>query len=207
MRQSNQNYNRLKTKKNVMVNVIALILVITTTLYLLSSVSVLPSIRAEVSNPSKTHNLSDSISKNSTLSMPVLESPYVNYTEYDISSSPQPKVVNGTHDLVANFTGHGTINGIQVTDTGTAYLVSKGNDTVYTFGKGTLASRDGHGTSIYTFHSAGHYHQGGDFQYIGVVSDSNSTGSLTFLSNTVGMYKGWYDKSENGISKTWLWKE
>ena len=45
---SNQNYNRLKTKKNVMVNVIALILVITTTLYLLSSVSVLPSIRAEV---------------------------------------------------------------------------------------------------------------------------------------------------------------
>ena len=62
IRQSNiQNYGLLKIKINVVVNVVSLILVIATTLYLLSSVSVLPSIRAEVNNASKIHNLSDSI--------------------------------------------------------------------------------------------------------------------------------------------------
>jgi hypothetical protein len=206
IQQSNQNYIYLKINITVAVNVIPIILIITTTLFLLSSLSVLPSIRAEMSNLAIIDNLSDSLSKTSTLSMPVLESPSFNYTESDISSSPKPVMVNGTHELVATFTGYGTINGIQVKDTGTAYLVSQGNDSVYTFGNGTLASKEGHGTLIYTFHSVGHYHQGGNFQYIGVIFDSNPTGSLSFLSNTIGIYKGWYDKSGNGMSKTWFWK-
>lgn len=69
MQESNQNYGYIKINTNAVVNVIALILVIITTLFFLSSVSALPLIGSKVSNHAKIDNLSDSISKNSTISM------------------------------------------------------------------------------------------------------------------------------------------
>ena len=134
-----------------------------------------------------------------------LGSPHINYSESDKSSPPQPVVINGTHALATTYVGNGTLNGIPVTDTGTAYLVSKGNDSVYTFGKGALMSNDGMGTSIYTFQAVGHYHQDGKLYDTGLVFGSNPTGNLSFLSNTVGIYKDWYDKSGNGMTKMWFW--
>jgi hypothetical protein len=192
--------------KNAVVNVIAFVFVITTTLFLLSSLPVLPSIRAEVGNPSKIDNLSDSLPKNSTVSMLVLGSPYISNSESDTSSPPQPVVINGTHALATTYVGNGTLNGMPITDTGTAYLVSKGNDSVYTFGKGILASKDGMGTSVYTFHAVGHYHQDGKLYDTGILFGPNPTGSLSFLTNTVGIYKDWFDKSGNGMIKMWFWK-
>lgn len=69
MQESNQNYGYTKINTNAVVNVIALILVIITTLFFLSPVSALPLIGSKVSNHAKIDNLSDSISKNSTISM------------------------------------------------------------------------------------------------------------------------------------------
>ncbi|MGN6558906.1 MAG: hypothetical protein ACTHJ2_00105 [Candidatus Nitrosocosmicus sp.] len=200
-----QNYGRLKIKIKVAVNVVSLILVITTTFYLLSSISVLQSIRAEVSNSFKIHNLSDSLSKNSTLSMLVLGNPHIINTESDKSSPPQPVVVNGTHALATTYVGNGTLDGVSVTDTGIAYLVSKGNDSLYTFGKGSIVSKGVMGTLFYTFQAVGHYHQDGKLYDTGILFGSNPTGNLSFLSNTVGIYKDWFDKSGNGMIKMWFW--
>lgn len=206
MQVSNQNYGYIKIETSIVINAISLKLVITATLFLLLSLSILPSIGAKINNPSKVDIPSDSISKNSTVSIPVLENPYINYTESDKSSPPQPMVINGTHTLATTYVGNGALNGIEVTDAGTAYLVSKGNNSVYTFGKGVLASKDGDGTLNYTFRAVGHYHQDGKLYDIGIIFGPNPTGSLTFLSNTVGIYKDWFDKLGNGMIKMWFWK-
>jgi hypothetical protein len=57
MQDSNQKQYYIKINIYAVVNVIAFGLVITTTLFLLSSLPVLPSIRAEVGDPSKIDNL------------------------------------------------------------------------------------------------------------------------------------------------------
>jgi hypothetical protein len=35
----------------------------------------------------------------------------------------------------------------------------------------------------------------------------NPTGSLSFLSNNVGIYKDWYNNSGQGMTTAWLWKQ
>lgn len=113
--------------------------------------------------------------------MLVLGNLHIIYKESDKSSPPQSFVVNGTHILATTYVCNGTLNGVSVTETGTAYLVSKGNDSLYTFGKGSLVSKGVMGTSIYTFQAVGHYHQDGKLYDIGIVFGPNLTGRLPFF--------------------------
>ena len=53
--------------------------------------------------------------------------------------------------LVTTYTGNGTIKNIQITDTGNAYIISKGNNSAYSYGKGAIVAKNGSGMSIYTF--------------------------------------------------------
>jgi hypothetical protein len=58
-------------------------------------------------------------------SFPSLGNPSVVYVESDKSSAPRPVFINGTHAQAIAYTGNGTLTGIPVIDTGTAYLVNR----------------------------------------------------------------------------------
>jgi hypothetical protein len=131
----------------------------------------------------------------------------LNYTESDKSSIPQPEIINGTHMLITTYGGNGTIKNIAVTDTGTAYTIPKGNNSAYSYGRGFISAKDGSGTSMYIFNAQGHYSTDGTLHDIGASFSINPTGSLSFLSNNVGIYKDWYDNSGHGMTTAWLWKQ
>lgn len=123
-----------------------------------------------------------------------------------IKALPKPTIFNGTRALMISYVGNGTLKGIPITDTGTAYVSPKSNGSLYTIGKGVLSTKDGNGISVYTFRAVGRYGPNGKLHDIGVSFGTNPVGSLAFLSNSVGMYKDEYDRSGNGMTTNYLWK-
>jgi hypothetical protein len=143
--------------------------------------------------------------KTSTNTAPTLGNPSVVYTESDKSSAPRPVSINGTHAQVTVFTGNGTLAGKPDADTGTAYLVTRPDGSVYTFGKGDVVSKVGKGILIYTFDAVGHYLQDGKLHDTGHIIVKSTSGNLASFSDKIGIYKDWYDGSGNGMTTMWFW--
>jgi hypothetical protein len=80
------------------------------------------------------------------------------------------------------------------------------NGSLYTVGKGVLAAKDGSGISVYSFRAVSRYGADGILHDIGISFGTNPIGSLSFLSNTVAMYKDQYDRSGNGMTTNYFWK-
>jgi hypothetical protein len=134
-------------------------------------------------------------------SFPSLGNPSVVYEESDESSAPRPVSINGTHAQAVTFTGNGTLAGIPVMDTGTAYLVTRSDGSIYTFGNGAIVSKTGNGILTYTFDAIGHY-----LIDTGHVIIKSTSGILASFSDKIGLYKDWYDISGNGMTTMWFWK-
>jgi hypothetical protein len=149
------------------------------------------------------NNTSSSSTSNT---FPILGNPSVVYMESDKSSAPRPVSINGTHAQVVTFTGNGTLAGIPVMDTGTAYLVTRSDGSIYTFGNGAIVSKTGNGTLTYTFDAIGHYLQDGKLHDTGHVIIESTSGNLASFSDKIGLYKDRYDKSGNGMTTMWFWK-
>jgi hypothetical protein len=65
--------------------------------------------------------------------------------------------INGTHAQATAFKGNGTPAGMPDTDTGTAYLVTRRDGSVYTFGNGAVVSKMGNVILTYRFDAIGYY--------------------------------------------------
>lgn len=137
---------------------------------------------------------------------PTLGNPSVVYVESDKSSAPRPVSINGTHAQAVAFTGNGTLAGIPVMDTGTAYLVTRSDGSIYTFGNGAIVSKTGSGILTYAFDAIGHYLQDGKLHDTGHVIIKSTSGNLASFSDKIGLYKDWYDKTGNGMTTMWFWK-
>jgi hypothetical protein len=145
----------------------------------------------------------DTITSNT---FPTLGNPSVVYEESDKSSAPIPVSINGTHAQAVAFTGNGTLVGIPIMDTGTAYLVTRSDGSIYTFGNGAIVSKTGNGTLTYSFDAIGHYLQDGKLHDTGHVIIKSTSENLASFSDKIGLYKDWYDKSGNGMTIMWFWK-
>ena len=101
------------------------------------------------------------------------------------------------------FTADGTINGnIEVTDTGQYISISKDNNRTFDQGHGLLRTKDGSEMANYTFIEV---RNGTGFQGASVYN-TNSTGKLSFLDNSVVIFKLGLDESGKYVGKQWLWK-
>ena len=137
---------------------------------------------------------------------PTFGNPSVVYVESDKSSIPFRSVsINGTHVQATAFTGNGTLAGIPDIDTGTAYLVTRSDGSVYTFGNGAIVSKIGNGILTYTFDAIGHYLPDGKLHDTGHIIVKSTSGNLASLSDKIGLYKDWYDGSGNGMTTMWFW--
>jgi hypothetical protein len=162
-----------------------------------------------MSSIGKVPNNNTSLSSSATATsntFPALGHPSVVYEESDKSSAPRPVPINGTHAQAVTFTGNGTLAGIPVIDTGTAYLVTRSDGSIYTFGNGAIVSKTGTGTLTYTFDAIGHYLQDGKLHDTGHVIIKDTSENLASFSDKIGLYKDRYDTSGNGMTTMWFWK-
>lgn len=119
--------------------------------------------------------------------------------QYKIIGQKEIITVNGTKVTEEMFSGNGTVKGISVNSTGKSLIIPRAEGVNYV--KGTaefIAVEDDRqaGKATYTYEAIGNY---------GVaLFDANATGNLSFLSNTIGVYK--IDINENGTNTFTMWK-
>ena len=108
-------------------------------------------------------------------------------------------MVNGTEATEAVFMGNGTVNGINVTSTGKALVIPRSNGAAYIEGTADFKTTDNRnsGKTTYVFQAIGNY--GAAF------FNSNSTGSLGFLNNMVGIYKVDMNEDGDNVFTMWNW--
>ena len=156
-------------------------------------------------------------SPNTNLGNITLGNPQLSYTGYDKTTSFRPATVNGTHGIHVSFAGHGIVNGINITDNGSAFITNSTGGAIYTEGDGKLVSKNGTGTLSFAFQGTGHYGADGKLRDTGsifqhhhpegkVPIEFRATGNLSFLNNMAGIYKDEIDKAGNAVTKIWFWR-
>ena len=162
-------------------------------------------------------NITTTPSTSSNIDNITLGNPQVSYTGYDKTTSFKPATVNGTNGIEVSFTGHGILNGMNITDNGNAVITNGSGGTIFTAGDGKLLSKNGGGTLTFAFQGTGHYGADGKLRDIGNIFQHHhligklpiafkATGNLAFLDNMVAIYKDEIDKSGNAVTKIWFWK-
>ena len=106
-----------------------------------------------------------------------------------------------------SFSGKGIINGtVDVTADVNATETFRDDDTSYLQGN-TKYVTDNNDIATYTFYAIGNYHAGGGYDSNGIaIFDDVATGSLSSLSNSVGIYKDHVDKNGTGTFLMWHWR-
>ena len=124
--------------------------------------------------------------------------------QYQINTG-KPETTN--NNIFLNFTGKGIINStVNITAEGNATETFRNNDTSYIQGKAKYVT-DNKDTASYVFYAISNYHPEGSFDRNGVaIFDDGATGELSFLSNSVGIYKDQVDKNGTGTFLMWHWR-
>lgn len=111
------------------------------------------------------------------------------------------------NNISSSFSGKGVINGTtNITAEGIGAETFRNNDTSYIRGEAKYVT-DNNETAVYAFYAIGNYRINGSFDSSGIaVFDDGATGKLSFLSNSIGIYKDQVDKNGNGTFLMWHWK-
>jgi hypothetical protein len=115
----------------------------------------------------------------------------------------------GANRTEISYSSNGTMRGnINVSNTGTFWSISRGDNVTYSQGQGVIATQDDSGEMAnYTLQFIGNITQEGKPVFYGSsIYNTNSTGRIAFLDNLIGIYKGEIDEMGNFVSKEWQWK-
>jgi hypothetical protein len=113
----------------------------------------------------------------------------------------------GANKMEVSYSSNGTMNdNIDVTTVGNFVSISRGNNVTYNQGEAVIKTKDGTGSTNYTFLAIGRLESGKPIFIGASVYDTNSTGKLAFLDNQVGIFKVEIDKQGNFVNKEWEWK-
>jgi hypothetical protein len=117
----------------------------------------------------------------------------------------KPELLN--RSLTGNFTGEGILNGnLNVNAEVNFERTFRDNDTAFLQGNAQLIAESGD-TAGYNYYAFTNYNSDGTSQGTGAaIFDGRATGELSFLSNTIGIYKNFVDSNGNGTFQMWQWK-
>jgi hypothetical protein len=127
--------------------------------------------------------------------------------QYDNTTSLE-SADDKSYDLKVTFAGFGTINGTRYTDKGVANMDIRNNGIVYQTGTVNMTTESEEKATM-TFESIGQRNiTTGILLDNGVLFfNTNSTGQLAFLNNTVAVYKDMIDERRgNYTTIAWEWK-
>jgi hypothetical protein len=116
---------------------------------------------------------------------------------------PQPS----NESVSGNFTGQGILNGnLSISAEVNFTRTFRDNDTAFLQGDTKLLAEN-EDTAMYSYDAFTNYNQDGTSEGRGAaVFDDGATGDLSFLSNSLAIYKNRVDSSGNGTFLMWLWK-
>ena len=141
---------------------------------------------------------SNDISKNNDLGNPF----FVEHYQTDLG-----KLNMTNNNASESFSGKGIINGtIDITADVNATETFRDNDTSYLQGNAKYVT-DNNDIATYTFYAIGNYHAGAGYDSNGIaIFDNVATGSLSSLSNSVGVYKDHVDNNGTSTFLMWHWR-
>ncbi len=124
------------------------------------------------------------------------------------SHDPEPPQSESDPNLYVNHTNEGIINGnLSVIHVGNATETIRHNNTVHLQGNYSLTTDNGMDTASYNFQGIGNYGPNDSYESRGVaIFDEVSTGKLSFLADSVAIYKVKIDANDNGAFLMWHWK-
>lgn len=127
------------------------------------------------------------------------------YEEHYSVELGMPKTSN--RSFTGNFTGEGILNGdLSVSAEGNVTGTLRDNDTVFLHGVAEFITEN-EDTAVYSFDAFTDYNPDGSSEGSGTaIFDEGTTGELSFLSNTLAVYKNRVDSSGNGTFLMWHWK-
>jgi len=127
------------------------------------------------------------------------------YVQHYKANLGKPEPSNET--IAGNFTGQGILNGNLNINAEVNYTRTfRDNDTAFLQGD-TKFVAENEDTAVYRFDAITNYDQDGTSDGSGAaVFNDGATGDLSFLSNSLAIYKNRVDSSGNGTFLMWLWK-
>jgi hypothetical protein len=127
------------------------------------------------------------------------------YEQHYEGTLGKPELLN--QSLTGNFTGEGILNGsLNVSAEVNFERTFRDNDTAFLQGNAQLIAENGD-TAVYDYYAFTNYNSDGTSQGSGVsIFNDGASGELSFLSNTIGIYKNFVDSSGNGTFLMWQWK-
>ena len=127
------------------------------------------------------------------------------YVQHYRANLGKPEPSN--ESIAGNFTGQGILNGnLNISANVNFTRTFRDNDTAFLQGD-TKFVAENEDTAVYSFDAITNYDQDGTSEGSGaVVFDDGATGDLSFLSNSLAIYKNRVDSSGNGKFLMWLWK-
>jgi hypothetical protein len=149
---------------------------------------------------------SNNTSSIGTLADPVvLGNPFYVQQYQHVVEKPQSEL---EPNLYVNHTNVGVINGsLSVSHIGNTTETLRDNNTVYLQGFRNLTADNDMGMASYDFQAIGNYDPQGNYESRGVaIFDEVATGNLSFLGNTVAIYKTSVDADGNGAFFMWHWR-
>jgi hypothetical protein len=126
---------------------------------------------------------------------------YIQQYQHDV----EPPQSESEPNLYLNHTNEGIINGnLSVTQVGNTTETLRNNDTVYLQGFRNLTTDNDMDAASYNFQAIGNYSPDNSYESTGVaIFDEVATGKLSFLENSVAIYKVKVDADGNGAFLMW----
>lgn len=127
------------------------------------------------------------------------------YEEHYTAELGMPAASN--ESFTGTFTGEGMLNGnLSVSAEGNLTGTFRDNDTVFFQGDAEFVTEN-EDAAVYSFDAFTNYDPDGTSEGSGIaVFDEVATGELSFLSNTLAVYKNHVDSNGNGTFLMWQWK-
>lgn len=127
------------------------------------------------------------------------------YVQHYKANLVRPEPSN--ESVSGNFTGQGILNGnLNVSAEVNFTRTFRDNDTAFLQGDTKLVAEN-EDTAMYSYDAFTNYNQDGTSEGSGAAAfDDGATGDLSFLSNSLAIYKNRVDSSGNGTFVMWLWK-
>jgi hypothetical protein len=127
------------------------------------------------------------------------------YEQHYKGTLGKPELLN--QSLTGNFTGEGILNGnLNVNAEVNFERTFRDNNSAFLQGNAQLIAENGD-TAGYNYYAFTNYNSDGTSQGSGAaIFNDGATGELSFLSNTIGIYKNFVDSSGNGTFQMWQWK-
>jgi hypothetical protein len=124
------------------------------------------------------------------------------------SHDPEPPQSESEPNLYVNHTNEAIINGnLSVSHVGNTTETLRNNNTVHLQGFRNLTTDNDMDTASYDFQAIGNYGPDNTYESGGVaIFDEVATGKLSFLENSVAVYKVKVDANGNGAFLMWHWK-